>query len=141
MWNGLSNIWFKASPVFYGEFVRALIIYVDKKRGLHTLKGSARMAGAMRLGELTHRLETSVIEASENGKFGEAMFDALDSAYDQLADMYEQLRNPSAAPAARWRGSDSCSGHRPRRRAARLEGNLVESGGWHIGNPLMGDAP
>ena len=29
-------------------------------RCLHTLKGSARLAGAMRLGEIAHRLETAV---------------------------------------------------------------------------------
>lgn len=69
------------------------------QRGLHTLKGSARMAGAMRLGELTHRLETSVIEATEKQNYNEALFDSLDTAYDQVADVYEWLRNPSSAPA------------------------------------------
>ena len=29
-------------------------------RNLHTLKGSARLAGALRLGEMAHRMETSV---------------------------------------------------------------------------------
>ncbi len=31
------NIGFKASPVFYGKFVGALIVYVDKKCGLHAI--------------------------------------------------------------------------------------------------------
>ncbi|MFA5824575.1 MAG: Hpt domain-containing protein, partial [Gallionellaceae bacterium] len=35
------------------------------QRTLHTLKGSARMAGAMRLGELTHRVEGRIADAIE----------------------------------------------------------------------------
>src|SRR6267142_782634 len=35
------------------------------RRGLHTLKGSARMAGAIRLGELTHILESQIEAAIE----------------------------------------------------------------------------
>ena len=31
------------------------------RRTLHTFKGSARMAGAMRLGELTHRMESRLL--------------------------------------------------------------------------------
>ena len=34
-------------------------------RALHTLKGSARMAGAMRLGDLTHRMETRALAVAE----------------------------------------------------------------------------
>ena len=35
-------------------------------RGLHTLKGSARLAGAMRLGELAHRMETAIEQTPED---------------------------------------------------------------------------
>jgi HPt (histidine-containing phosphotransfer) domain-containing protein len=42
-----------------GEAVRRLA------RLFHTLKGSARMAGAMNLGELTHAIETRMQEAQE----------------------------------------------------------------------------
>ena len=36
-------------------------------RALHTLKGSARLAGAMRLGEMAHRMETAVEQIGTNG--------------------------------------------------------------------------
>ena len=36
-------------------------------RLLHTLKGSARMAGAMNLGEITHAIETRVEQANSAG--------------------------------------------------------------------------
>src|SRR5258708_29020531 len=36
------------------------------KRGLHTLKGSARMAGAIRLGELTHLMESRIERSEEH---------------------------------------------------------------------------
>src|SRR3989454_677636 len=38
------------------------------RRGLHTLKGSARMAGAIRLGELTHIVESHIEAAIERGE-------------------------------------------------------------------------
>ncbi|MBW8904282.1 MAG: Hpt domain-containing protein [Betaproteobacteria bacterium] len=38
------------------------------KRALHTLKGSARMAGAIRLGELTHLMESRIEYALEAGE-------------------------------------------------------------------------
>jgi len=40
------NIGFKASPVFYGKFVGALIVYVDKKCGVRFARHqqSARFA-------------------------------------------------------------------------------------------------
>jgi chemosensory pili system protein ChpA (sensor histidine kinase/response regulator) len=61
-------------------------------RTLHTLKGGARLAGAMRLGELSHRLETAIehlmsrqdLTAEEiEGLFGRV--DALGTAFERLA--------------------------------------------------------
>ncbi len=72
------------------------------RRALHTLKGGARMAGAMRLGELTHIMESQVIEAAEGREAPDAsLFDALESRFDRLAEAVERLRHPAAAaPAA-----------------------------------------
>ena len=59
-------------------------------RVLHTLKGSARLAGAMRLGEMSHRMESSIEElGSEVLQTVQlepllARFDALQSALDAL---------------------------------------------------------
>ncbi len=60
-------------------------------RLLHTLKGSARMAGAMRLGELTHRMETRVHGALDGASPDDALFDRLQSAFDAMHELHEQL--------------------------------------------------
>lgn len=67
-------------------------------RTLHTLKGSARMAGAMRLGQYVHNLE-SHLEAAGASVSG-ALVDDLESGLDHIALMVEQLKNPQPAPAA-----------------------------------------
>ncbi len=61
-------------------------------RTLHTLKGGARLAGAMRLGELAHRLETAIehLAAREHNREEdvEALFarvDAIGATFDGLA--------------------------------------------------------
>jgi chemosensory pili system protein ChpA (sensor histidine kinase/response regulator) len=68
------------------------------KRALHTLKGSARMAGAMRLGEAVHSLETQVIERGEETA-APAYLDTLEAAYDHFTDIIEHLKTDAAAPA------------------------------------------
>lgn len=64
------------------------------QRALHTLKGSARMAGAMRLGELTHTLEEKILNSLENpGSQPPAFFEDLEARYDRLSDTLERLKN------------------------------------------------
>ncbi|MDW8311120.1 MAG: Hpt domain-containing protein [Burkholderiales bacterium] len=58
------------------------------KRTLHTLKGSARMAGAMRLGELTHQLETRIVEAPERPD--EHFFESVEETLDDMAYLLER---------------------------------------------------
>jgi chemosensory pili system protein ChpA (sensor histidine kinase/response regulator) len=71
------------------------------QRLLHTLKGSARMAGVMRLGELTHRMEDRVIAAMTKEKRDQALFDELDNYFDRIGNVLEQLRSGEVvAPAA-----------------------------------------
>ena len=67
-------------------------------RNLHTLKGSARLAGALRLGEMAHRMETSV-ERLGSDALQAADLDPLQVAYDALSARFELLRNtdPSSA--------------------------------------------
>ncbi|OYY95084.1 MAG: hypothetical protein B7Y41_05920 [Hydrogenophilales bacterium 28-61-23] len=69
------------------------------KRALHTLKGSARMAGAMRLGEAVHHMETQVIEAGEQAPTS-GFIDTLESAYDHFTDITEQLKSGQSADHA-----------------------------------------
>jgi chemosensory pili system protein ChpA (sensor histidine kinase/response regulator) len=71
------------------------------QRTLHTIKGSARMAGAMIMGELTHAMETRVENAMALRNLPATLFDELENAYDRLGALYEALQNPqSPAPKA-----------------------------------------
>ncbi|MDO8990170.1 MAG: Hpt domain-containing protein [Sideroxyarcus sp.] len=70
------------------------------KRSLHTLKGSARMAGAMRLGELTHRVEDRVEKAVADGKFDADLWNELDNYLDRIGTAIEHLEHPHLAEAA-----------------------------------------
>src|ERR1043166_4577985 len=55
------------------------------RRGLHTLKGSARMAGAIRLGELTHIMESRLEAAIEANAFTPELFTELEEKMDALS--------------------------------------------------------
>ncbi|WP_434514884.1 Hpt domain-containing protein [Dechloromonas sp. ARDL1] len=68
-------------------------------RLLHTFKGSARMAGAMNLGEATHMLETRVEEAMRAGPASPAFIEDIESGCDMLAQAVERLREGPQEPA------------------------------------------
>ncbi len=69
------------------------------RRTLHTIKGSARMVGAMRLGELTHVMESRVIAVIEGQlAAGDDVFDTLEAQADRLAEAVERLRQGDATP-------------------------------------------
>jgi chemosensory pili system protein ChpA (sensor histidine kinase/response regulator) len=64
------------------------------RRSLHTIKGSARMAGANRLGELTHQMETRVVDVLEGrNQASIEVFDALETLFDRMADTVEKLHD------------------------------------------------
>ncbi len=67
------------------------------QRALHTLKGSARMAGAMGCGELLHSMESRVEQAALMAAVQPATIDGLETSYDRAAMLIERLRNPSSA--------------------------------------------
>ncbi|HUX91615.1 MAG TPA: Hpt domain-containing protein [Gallionellaceae bacterium] len=67
------------------------------QRSLHTLKGSARMAGAMRLGELTHRVEDCLDAAVAEGKQDAALLDELENYFDRIGNALEKLRSGDTA--------------------------------------------
>ena len=67
------------------------------QRALHTLKGSARMAGAMGCGELLHSMEDLVDQAIAMKSVQSATIDGLEASYDRTAMLIEHLRNPDAA--------------------------------------------
>ncbi|MEO6270949.1 MAG: Hpt domain-containing protein, partial [Lautropia sp.] len=60
-------------------------------RLLHTIKGSARMAGAMRFGQMVHEMETRVEEAIGLPEVPETLVDHLLAQYDQAYGAYEGL--------------------------------------------------
>jgi chemosensory pili system protein ChpA (sensor histidine kinase/response regulator) len=66
-------------------------------RTLHTVKGSARMAGAMRIGQHTHELETQVENMVHAGTTAPAAFDELMASYDTALALFEQLVQPAQA--------------------------------------------
>jgi chemosensory pili system protein ChpA (sensor histidine kinase/response regulator) len=68
-------------------------------RGLHTFKGSARLAGAMRLGELAHRMESSVESIPHEGAQS-ADIEALMAQLDGMQHNFDVLRNPALANEA-----------------------------------------
>ncbi len=82
------------------------------QRALHTLKGSARMAGAMRLGERTHRVETRLLELADKTP-RPGFLDLLEADCDQLAEMVDALQGKPLAervPAAQASPSEAAAG-------------------------------
>ena len=67
------------------------------KRLLHTLKGSARMAGAMALGQLTHSMETRVENAALLPSIPCTLFDNLEASFDRIGVLIEKLQGTEAA--------------------------------------------
>lgn len=74
-------------------------------RALHTLKGSSRLAGAMRLGEMSHRLESAIeqldVDTVQTGDIEPllAHFDALKAGFDLLCNAGAEIPEESAIDA------------------------------------------
>ena len=65
-------------------------------RTLHTLKGGARLAGAMRLGELAHRLETRIERILAQAAVTATDVDRLQSHSDALTQVFDAVRHRDA---------------------------------------------
>ncbi|WP_255757953.1 Hpt domain-containing protein [Massilia sp. erpn] len=70
------------------------------QRVLHTVKGSARMAGAMRLGQHAHEIETHIENMVHAGSATPHAFEELLAHYDHALLLFEQLQDPAAAQGA-----------------------------------------
>ena len=76
----------------------------ELRRGLHTLKGGARMAGAMKLGAVLHILESDVetlLLDGANQTLAQAAHLRLIDLFDRAQHLYDVLTgraNPQAAP-------------------------------------------
>ena len=88
----------------------------DLMRKLHTVKGSARMAGAMRLGEAVHEMETRMEAAMQLANVPPIIIDDLHSQYDHAMALYDELQNPLAAVAPAMRGRSDRRPKSPRAR-------------------------
>ncbi len=74
----------------------------ELKRSLHTLKGGARMAGAMAMGNLSHNTET-LLKNIEDSKVqvDNDVFDLLHEAHDMLVVMLDSAREGRPIPDTR----------------------------------------
>ena len=62
------------------------------KRPLHTLKGGARMAGIQSMGDLSHELETLVLQIDQGAVAATpATFDVLQASIDELARLRDAV--------------------------------------------------
>jgi len=68
-------------------------------RTLHTLKGGARLAGAMRLGELAHRLETAIEHLAAREHHREEDVEALFARVDAIGATFDALVGGGTAAA------------------------------------------
>ena len=81
-------------------------------RLLHTLKGSARMVGAMGLGQSLHELETRLERARSQETGDQDIIDELETALDQTRQSLEELQQPAPpapAPGATPAAEDNAS--------------------------------
>ncbi|HSS71187.1 MAG TPA: response regulator [Casimicrobiaceae bacterium] len=76
------------------------------RRTLHTFKGSARMAGAMRLGELTHLMESRLLLGDAVVKPTPDLFEALDTDLDRIAFVLDRLQKGEFNVALPWVGAE-----------------------------------
>jgi chemosensory pili system protein ChpA (sensor histidine kinase/response regulator) len=74
----------------------------DLRRTLHTFKGSARMAGAMRLGELTHLMESRLLDGDGLAAATPELFEALETDLDRIAYVLDKLREGQVNVALPW---------------------------------------
>jgi chemosensory pili system protein ChpA (sensor histidine kinase/response regulator) len=76
-------------------------------RQMHTLKGSARMAGAMTLGEIAHALETRIGEVAKTGGASADTIDEIESAFEAIRQIVERLERGEDLGAERDMASDA----------------------------------
>jgi chemosensory pili system protein ChpA (sensor histidine kinase/response regulator) len=81
-------------------------------RLLHTLKGSARMAGAMVLGQQLHDMETRAENIMHLGSPSPLTIEDLLVRFDHASQLFDHLQNPDA-PAPALQAAPATAGHQP----------------------------
>jgi chemosensory pili system protein ChpA (sensor histidine kinase/response regulator) len=69
-------------------------------RLLHTLKGSARMAGAMEFGQFMHEYETRMEQITRSGRPTAQVLEELVARHDHAMQLFDYLQNPDSKAAA-----------------------------------------
>ena len=70
-----------------------LLFLENLLRGLHTLKGGARLSGLTMLGDLTHQFESFLIDVqASGGTIDGGMFDKLHDRHDELAGLLNRTK-------------------------------------------------
>ncbi len=105
-------------------------------RMMHTVKGSARMAGAMRLGELVHEMETRVEAAAALRDIPRTAFEELLAGHDQTLELYDALMHPERVVAARDESPDVDEANY--RGVERRAGAMIEAQAQIIPKPVVG---
>ena len=73
---------------------------VAAMRSLHTFKGGARLAGAMGLGELAHRLESAIEQVLAGGPAESDVLAQLHGGVDRLTESFHRLDGEAMVPPA-----------------------------------------
>ncbi|MEP6655980.1 MAG: Hpt domain-containing protein [Betaproteobacteria bacterium] len=114
------------------------------RRTLHTFKGSARMAGAMRLGELTHRMETRMAAGEEVAQGTPELFDALDADLDRVGFVLDALREgrtdvvlPSLGATLAGSGAGAAAANDERGVAANAPSATHDAGASPTASPVV----
>lgn len=76
------------------------------QRALHTLKGSARMAGQKALGDLIHDLEDKVVRAQKRQPAAEDFTQMFDE-FDQIGGVFEESKGQAPQDAVKKAGVDA----------------------------------
>ena len=84
------------------------------RRTLHTFKGSARMTGAMRLGELTHLMESRLLAGDVLAEPTPELFDALDIDLDRVAFVLDCLQKGEINASLPWLMAEETAPAAPR---------------------------
>lgn len=72
-------------------------------RGLHTLKGGARLAGLVKLGDVTHQLESYLIEFQTGDSDTDSeFFGTLAGRFDELGSLIAVIKAAMAGEAVSW---------------------------------------
>mgnify|MGYP003912887491 CR=1 FL=1 len=76
-------------------------------RQLHTIKGSARMAGAMELGQHMHEMESLIEQIMHSGEPSVQVIDDLLARHDYGLYLFDLLQNPDASVPATHSDADT----------------------------------